>query len=165
VLPSSQGPLRLLAVSGAIFLEDLFFTGCWYHGADPIALSRSLYDMSLAPGELPRARHFSLVYQNIPSLKPCLQQGMCYCDARCGRLRYYQRRPFIDGQNIYTDNHKTVQFSLDHVLLYAAKMCGYSLTIMSLSDACVMCSIRQLFPCIVCRILLAGCSLHSRNAV
>jgi hypothetical protein len=92
-----------------------------------------------------------------------LQQGMCYRDARCGRLRYYQCRPSIDEQNIYADNHKTVRFSLDCVLLYAVKMCGYSLRIMSLSDACVIYSIRQLFPCIVRRILFAGCSLHSRT--
>ena len=106
---------------------------------------------------------FFACYQSIPSLKPCSQQGMYYCDAHCGRLRYYQCRPSIDGQNIYTDNCKTIQFSLDCVLFYADKMCGYSLTIMSLSDACIICSIRQLFPCIVCRILFAGCSLDLRT--
>jgi hypothetical protein len=52
---------------------------------------------------------------------------------------------------------------LDCVLFYVVKMCGYSITIMSLADACVICSIRQLLPRIVCRILFAGCSLYSRT--
>ena len=143
-------PLGHLAVSGAIFLGDQIFADQWHHGTDPIALSWSLSNMSLALEWLLCARHFSLICQNIPSLKPCLQQGMCYCNARCSRLRYYQCCPSIDGKNIYTDNHTTIQFSLDCVLFYAVKMYRYSLTIMSLSDTCVICSICQLFPCIVC---------------
>lgn len=163
MLLSSAGPFGLIAVSAAIFSEDLFFADQWHHGAGPIALSGSCYNMSLAPEWLPRARRFSPVYQNVPSLTPCLQQGMCYRVTSCGRRRYYWCRPSIDGQNVDTGNHKTTRISLDCVLFYVLKMCGYSITIMSLADACVICSIRQLLPCIVCRILFAGCSLYSRT--
>jgi hypothetical protein len=49
------------------------------------------------------------------------------------------------------------------VFYYLLSKCVcYYITIICLPDACVICSIRQLLPCTVCRILFAGRSVRSR---
>src|ERR1700729_355755 len=50
------------------------------------------------------------------------------------------------------------------VFYYLLSKClWYYITIASLPDACVICSIHQLIPCIVCRTLFIGCPVHSRT--
>jgi hypothetical protein len=46
-----------------------------------------------------------------------------------------------------------------HYLL--SKCLSHYIIVMSLSDACVIYSIRQLVPCMVCRSFFAGCQVHS----
>ena len=54
--------------------------------------------------------------------------------------------------------------SLWTVFYYLLSKClCYYITIASLPDDCVICSIHQLIPCIVCRTLFAGCTVHSRT--
>jgi hypothetical protein len=50
------------------------------------------------------------------------------------------------------------------VFYYLLSKCQcYYITITSLPDACVICSIHQLIPCIVCRTLFVGYPVHSRT--
>ena len=50
------------------------------------------------------------------------------------------------------------------VFYYLLSKClCYYITIASLPDACVICSIHQLVPCIVCRTLFIGFPAHSRT--
>jgi hypothetical protein len=124
VLLSSEGLRgpRLLVVSGTILSGDPFFADKWHHGVELIALLWSWCNILLAPEWSLCARHFLLASQIMLSLKPWLQQGMCYCNVHCGMRRFYWCGPSVNGQNFYTDNHKTVRFALDCVLLFVVKM-------------------------------------------
>jgi hypothetical protein len=88
---------------------------------------------------------------------------MCNCDAHCGMRRFYQCGPFVNGRMFIqiTLRPYGLLWTVFHYLL--SKCLCYYITITSLPDACVICSIHQLIPCVVCRKLFACCSVHSHT--